>query len=36
MIQGGWEFIRVAYGLVWAVLGFYALSLVLRFRKLQK
>jgi hypothetical protein len=29
-IQGGWEFIWAAYGITWAALSLYALSLWLR------
>lgn len=36
MIQGGWEFIRAAYILVWVFLGLYSVSLWKRFRDLRK
>lgn len=32
VIQGGWEFVWAAYGLTAAVLGFYTLSIVARYR----
>lgn len=36
MVQGGWEFIYAAYGAVWLVLGWYGLSLWIRFRNVKK
>ena len=36
MIEGGWKFIGVAYGLTWVVLGLYAVSLWWRHRNICK
>lgn len=36
MIHGGWNFIGAAYGLVWVVIGAYAVSLWVRGRALAK
>ena len=36
MITGGWEFIYAAYGLVWVVLGCYAVSLLIRWRNMSR
>lgn len=36
MIQEGWEFVWGAYGLTWGVLFLYALSLVIRSRRLKE
>lgn len=35
MIQGGWEFVWAAYGIVWTSLTVYGVSLVLRRRSLE-
>ncbi|MBI4212222.1 MAG: heme exporter protein CcmD [Deltaproteobacteria bacterium] len=35
MIHGGWEYVWGAYGVSWVLLGSYALSLLLRQRKLR-
>lgn len=35
MITGGWEYVIAAYTLVWVVLGCYAVSVAVRWRRLQ-
>ncbi|MFT4978729.1 MAG: hypothetical protein ACI8S6_004639 [Myxococcota bacterium] len=33
VIVGGWEYVQAAYGVTWAVLALYAVSLYLRGRQ---
>jgi hypothetical protein len=36
MIQGGWEFVGAAYGIVWTVLTLYGASLYARHKHAQR
>ena len=35
-IQGGWEYVRAAYGICWTGLSLYALSLFIRSRRSEE
>ncbi len=36
MITGGWEYVIAAYAMLWVVLGSYAVSIAIRWRRLER